>query len=57
MPHLIAEQLRALAVKCSRLARESSDRGTANQLEGVSAQLAEKAQRLDELFTLIDKAS
>lgn len=57
MPHRIAERLRELAIKCAHLADDSTDKNTANELEGVSAELAQKAQKLDELFNLIEKAS
>jgi hypothetical protein len=57
MPYRIAEQLRQLALRCSHLANNCSDKATANELEGVSAELAEQAQKLDGLFDLIEKAS
>jgi hypothetical protein len=41
----------------SKLARDCSDRQTANELEGISADLAENARSLDDLFNLIDKTS
>ena len=55
MPHRIVEQLRVLAVKCSRLASDCSDRKVATALEGVSVELADKAQKLQTLFDLIDR--
>jgi hypothetical protein len=57
MPYRIAEQLRQLALRCAHLANSCSDRNVANELEGVSAELAEQAQKLDGLFDLIEKAS
>ena len=57
MPHQIAERLRELAIKCARLAHDSMDKNTANELEGVSAELAQNARKLDDLFKLIGKAS
>jgi hypothetical protein len=57
MPHRIAERLRQLAIKCTRLADECTDKSIANELEGVGAELAQKAQKLDDLFNLIEKAS
>jgi hypothetical protein len=57
MSRRIAEELRQLAVKCTKLADESKDRDTANELEGVSAELAEKARELDRLFSNSDEAS
>jgi hypothetical protein len=43
MPHRIAERLRQLAIKCTRLADECTDKSIANELEGVGAELAQKA--------------
>lgn len=57
MTNRIVEHLRTLAVKCSRLAKDCTDKGTANELEGIGADLAENAQSLDDLFELIDKTS
>jgi hypothetical protein len=42
---------------CSKLAKNCSDRQTANELEGISADLAENARNLDDLFNLMDKTS
>ena len=57
MPHRIAESLRQTAIKCSRLATACTDKNIANELEGVSAELAEKAQTLDDLFNHIERTS
>ena len=57
MPHQIAERLRQIATKCAHLADTCTDKNTANELEGVSAELAQKAQKLDDLFNLIDKVA
>jgi hypothetical protein len=57
MPHRIAERLRQLATKCSSLADSCADKNTANELEGVSAELTQKAHKLDDLFTYIEKVS
>jgi len=46
-----------LAVKCSQLARNCKDKQTAGELEGISVDLAENAQSLDDLFNLIEKTS
>ena len=57
MPHQIAERLRQIAVKCARLSASCTDKMTANELEGVSAELAQKAQNLDDLFNHAEKTS
>jgi hypothetical protein len=54
MPHRIAEQLRKLAVQCQVLADRSSDKDVSNELEGVAAELAEKAKKLEDLFVIIE---
>ena len=50
MPLRIVEQLRQLAMKCQKLARDSEDKDIANEVEGVSAELVEKARKLEELY-------
>ena len=50
VPHEIAENLRQLAMEFSQLAKQCSDKTIANEIEGISAELAEKARRLDTLF-------
>lgn len=54
MPRKIAERLREIAIKCDRLARSTTDKTTANELEGVAADLAQKAQKLDDLFNHLE---
>ena len=54
MPHRIAERLREISIKCARLADASTDKAIANELEGVAAELAQKAQKLDDLFNHIE---
>ena len=57
MPRRIAEGLREIAIRCDRLAHTVPDKTTANELEGIAADLAEKARKLDEFFKLIDDAA
>jgi hypothetical protein len=57
MTNRIVEHLRELAIKCSQLAKACPDKPTANELEGIGADLAENAQSLDDLFNLMDKTS
>jgi hypothetical protein len=57
MPHRIAERLRQIAIKCAHLSDNCADKNTANELEGVSAELAQTAQKLDDLFNHIEQVS
>lgn len=57
MPHRIAERLRDISVRCVRLADECTDKKTADELEGISAELAQKVHKLDDLFKLIETAT
>ena len=57
MPRMIAERLREIAIQCDRLARTTTDKTTGNELEGIAAELALKARKLDELFKLIADAA
>lgn len=50
MPHLITEQLRGLALKCQRLAADSEEKHTANEVEVLSTEIAQKAQIRDEIL-------
>lgn len=39
---------------CSRLSKECADKEVAKELEGRGIQQAEKAQKLEELYEIID---
>jgi hypothetical protein len=52
----MAERLREIAVKCTRLAASTTDKNTANELEGIAAELAQKAQKLDDIFNHFETA-
>jgi len=52
VPNRIAHELRELATKCARLASYTTDKDIANELEGIGAELMDKAQALDQLFKL-----
>jgi hypothetical protein len=56
MPHRVATQLRELAMKCQRMADECKDKDIANELEGVSFELTEKAKKLEDLYAIIEAA-
>ena len=47
MPYEMADELRRLSVECSQLAKECSNKSIANEIEGIGAELAEKAGRID----------
>lgn len=53
----MAENLRQLAVKCSQLAKDCTDKKIANELEGISVHLAEKARQIDHLFDVFNEMS
>ena len=57
MPLKIAEQIRAISVRCSQIAKTCADKRAADDIEGVSAELAEKAAALEDLFKVIAEAS
>lgn len=57
MPHRIAAKMRRLALKCQRLAASCKDRDTANELEGLGAELAQEALALDDILDHIDSAT
>ena len=54
MPYRISERLREIAIRCARLADTTTDKNTANELEGIAAELAQKAQKLNDLFNQIE---
>jgi hypothetical protein len=56
MPRKISERLREIAIKCDRLARNTTDKTTAMNLKASPADLAQKAQKLDELFKHMEAA-
>ena len=51
-PAEIGPHLREVALHCIRLAREASDPRAAQQLENISIELAERANRLEAIFTI-----
>lgn len=54
MPHRIASALKQLAMDCSRLSKECSDKDVARELVGLSTQLTEKAAKLERLYEIIE---
>jgi len=57
MPLSIAQELRHLATRCSRMSRDCIDLTVAQELESISVELVEKAENLEALFTLTDHSS
>jgi len=56
MPRRIAEHLRQLALKCSRLARDNRGQAIAGEFEGLAVELAQDAHKLDQLIKSAEKA-
>ena len=54
MADQIAEDLRQLAVKCSQCAKDCADRQVAKELEEIGVDLAQKAEKLKDLFKVLD---
>jgi len=54
MPMQVAEYLRHLAVRCSRLSRDSYDPLVAKELEIISVELVERAEMIEAGVALSD---
>ena len=52
MPQSVAQTLRHLAVRCSRLARDCDNPALAKELEAICVELAEQAQQLEADFAI-----
>jgi hypothetical protein len=52
MPIAVAEYLRHLATRCSRIARDTKDRMVTMELEVISVELIEKAEELEATYKL-----
>jgi hypothetical protein len=50
----IGPHLRAVALRCQSLARESSDVRAAQELEEISSELADRASTLETIFAIPD---
>jgi hypothetical protein len=48
----ISAYLRNLAVRCNKIARESTEPGTHDALAAISAELADKAEALEAAFNV-----
>lgn len=51
-PAEIGPHMREVALHCIRLARQASDAIAAQQFENISIELAERANRLEAIFTI-----
>ena len=50
MPLEVAQYLRHLAVRCSRLSRDTSDPFVSGELETISVELVERAEAIEALL-------
>jgi hypothetical protein len=57
MPHSVAQYLRHLAVRCTRLARDGYDSAVSKELEVISTELVEQAQYLEAHYALSEPQS
>ncbi len=55
MSGAIAVYLRHIAVQCIDMAKECSDSNTAEKLQSLSIELAEKAEQVETLFGVTDE--
>jgi len=51
----LATYLRHIATLCVEIGRESSDESTAQKLQDLSMELADKAEQVEALFRLTDE--
>jgi hypothetical protein len=56
MPLVIAQYLRHLATRCSRMSRDSHDPVMSKELEIISVELVEKAQELEASYAIPNSA-
>jgi hypothetical protein len=52
MPVAVAEYLRHLATRCSRMSRDCTDQVIGKELEQISVELVEKAEILEAHFSI-----
>src|ERR1700728_3926335 len=56
MPLAVAQYLRHLATRCSRMSRDCTDQGISKELVIVSVELVEKAEPLEAYYSIADPA-
>ena len=54
MPLAVAEYLRHLATRCSRMSRDCTDQVTGKELVQISVELVEKAEILESYFSIAE---
>ncbi len=54
MPVAVAEYLRHLATRCSRMSRDCTDQVTGKELVQISVELVEKAEILESYFSIAE---
>ena len=54
MPLAVAEYLRHLATRCSRMSRDSTDQAISKELVQISVDLVEKAETIETYFSIAD---
>jgi hypothetical protein len=57
MPLAVAEYLRHLATRCSRMSRDCTDQVTGKELVQISVELVEKAEVLESYFSIAEPTS
>lgn len=56
MPLAVAQYLRHLATRCSRMSRDSTDRIVSKELVQISVELIEKAEILEAHFSIAESS-
>jgi hypothetical protein len=57
MPLAVAEYLRHLAMRCSRMSRDCTDKAIDEELVQMSVELVEKAELLESYFSIAERAT
>jgi hypothetical protein len=57
MPLAVAQYLRHLATRCSRMSRDCTDQVISKELVIISVELVEKAETLEAYYSIADPAS
>jgi hypothetical protein len=57
MPLAVAQYLRHLATRCSRMSRDCTDQVVSKELVIISVELVEKAETLEAYYSIADRAS